>query len=160
MPKSLLKLLRIAIGLAFFVSVFNVSAQTELTENSANSAEQAVPLTAFIYPDENSEWLKVNSGDTLLAIAKQYKLADMNLESTLVALYRVNVKKFDGKNMNRIRAGKILKMPALSEYESISLSDAKQEIHVHATHWNAHRQNLAGLTPIKRTTENLIYSSR
>ena len=54
------------------------------------------------------EWIEVQRGDTMYKIAQKYKLADMNLDRMLVALYRVNADKFDGKNMNRIRAGKIL----------------------------------------------------
>jgi pilus assembly protein FimV len=76
-------------------------------------------------------------------IAERYKLADMNLDRMLVALYRANADQFDGRNMNRIRAGKILHLPSQEEYESVTLPEAVKEIHAQATDWNAYRQKLA-----------------
>jgi len=80
-------------------------------------------------------------------IAARYKLADMNLERMLVALYRANTDKFDGRNMNRIRAGKILQLPSQQELTSVSLPDAIKEIHAQASDWNAYRQKLASAAP-------------
>ncbi len=69
---------------------------------------------------EPKEWIEVQRGDTMYKIAARYKLADMNLDRMLVALYRANANKFDGKNMNRIRAGKILQLPTEQEVASVS----------------------------------------
>jgi pilus assembly protein FimV len=121
-------------------------------EAAAKSGEQAIPVA--VQPEEQAasavqavpekkETIEVHRGDTMYKIAAQYKLADMNLERMLVALYRANADQFDGKNMNRIRAGKILRLPSQDEYEQVTLSAAVKEIHAQAADWNAYRQKLA-----------------
>ncbi|MDD5300504.1 MAG: hypothetical protein PHD65_08420 [Gallionella sp.] len=92
--------------------------------------------------------ISVQSGDTLNKIAAQNKPDEVSLERMLVALYRANVDEFDGKNMNRIRAGKILRMPVQSELLNVSQVDAMKEIHAHVADWNAYRQKLAAAAPV------------
>ena len=87
--------------------------------------------------------LTVKRGDTATKIAEQYKPTDMSLERMLVAIYRANADQFDSKNMNRIRAGKILRLPTQQEMNSVSLPDAVKEIRAQAADWNAYRQKLA-----------------
>ena len=70
----------------------------------------------------------VQHGDTLNKIAVQNKPAEVSLERMLVALYRANADQFDGKNMNRIKAGKILRLPEQSELMNVAQSDAAKEI--------------------------------
>ena len=88
--------------------------------------------------------INVKRGDTLNKIAAQNKPDEVSLERMLVALYRANASQFDGKNMNRIRAGKILRLPDQSELMAVSQSDAVKEIHAQVVDWNAYRQKLAG----------------
>jgi pilus assembly protein FimV len=85
----------------------------------------------------------VEKGDTLGKIADEVKPVDVSLERMLVAMYRANAKKFDGKNMNRIRAGKILRMPEASEIEKVSQSAAVKEIRAQVADWQDYRQKLA-----------------
>ncbi|MGA8865146.1 MAG: FimV/HubP family polar landmark protein [Gallionella sp.] len=110
-------------------------------------AEKAAVLNVAELP-KNKEWLEVQRGDTMYEIAEKYKLADMNLDRMLVALYRANANKFDGKNMNRIRAGKILRLPTQDEYASVTQAQAVKEIHAQAADWNAYRQKLASAAPL------------
>src|SRR3989338_4287719 len=88
--------------------------------------------------------ITVQRGDTLSKIAAQNKPADVSLERMLVALYRANADQFDGKNMNRIRTGKILRLPDKNEINAINRPEAAKEIHAQAADWNAYRQKLAG----------------
>jgi pilus assembly protein FimV len=97
---------------------------------------------------EIKEWVTVQRGDTMYKIAAQYKLADMSLERMLVSLYRANANQFDGKNMNRIKAGKILHLPSQAEYTGVTQSEAAKEIHAQAADWNAYRQKLASAAAI------------
>ena len=87
--------------------------------------------------------ITVQRGDTLSKIAAQNKPADVSLERMLVALYRANADQFDGKNMNRIRTGKILRLPDQNEIKAINRPEAAKEIHAQAADWNAYRQKLA-----------------
>ena len=91
--------------------------------------------------------ITVVRGDTLGRIARQYKPADVSLERMLVALYRANAEQFDAKNMNRIRTGKILRLPDQSELMDVSQSDAVKEIRAQTADWNAYRQKLAAAAP-------------
>ena len=91
--------------------------------------------------------ITVRSGDTLNRIARQNKPSEVSLERMLVALYRANAEQFDGKNMNRIKAGKILRMPDQSELMNVAQSDAAKEIRAQTSDWNAYRQKLAAAAP-------------
>ncbi|MEO6423156.1 MAG: FimV/HubP family polar landmark protein [Candidatus Nitrotoga sp.] len=87
--------------------------------------------------------IKVNRGDTLSKLALQTKSSDISLERALVALYNANADAFDGKNMNRLKAGKILQMPEQSELDNLSQARAATEIRAQADDWHAYRQKLA-----------------
>ena len=91
--------------------------------------------------------ITVHRGDTLNKIAMQNKPAEVSLERMLVALYRANAGQFDGKNMNRIRAGKVLRLPDQSELMGVAQSDAAKEIRAHTADWNTYRQKLASAAP-------------
>lgn len=87
--------------------------------------------------------ITVRRGDTLTAIARNNKIESVSLERMLVALYRANEGQFDGRNMNRIRAGKQLRLPSNDELMHLSQTDAIRDIRAQAADWNAYRQRLA-----------------
>ncbi len=93
--------------------------------------------------------ITVRRGDTLTRIALQNKPADVSLEQMLVALYQANAEQFDANNMNRIRAGKILRLPDPSELMDVmSQADAREEIRAHVADWNDYRQKLASAASV------------
>jgi len=87
--------------------------------------------------------IKVKRGDTLSEIALQSKPSGVSLERMLVALYRSNTDAFDGKNMNRLKTGKILHMPASQDLDKLAQVEAVKEIRVQVADWHAYRQKLA-----------------
>lgn len=87
--------------------------------------------------------ITIKRGDTLSKIARQVKPSDISLERMLVALYRANADEFGGRNMNRLRVGKILRMPNDADVEKTTQAEATEEIHAQAADWNAYRQKLA-----------------
>lgn len=87
--------------------------------------------------------IKVKHGDTLSKIALDNKSADVSLERMLVALYRANSDAFDGKNMNRLKTGKILRLPEAADLDEIEQKAAVKEVRAQAVDWNAYRQKLA-----------------
>lgn len=97
--------------------------------------------------------ITVHDGDTLNKIAMQNKPDEVSLERMLIALYRANIDQFDGKNMNRIRAGRILRMPDQGELMSVAQSDAAKEIRAQTADWNAYRQKLAAAAPASTKPE-------
>ena len=85
----------------------------------------------------------VKKGDTLSGIALTTKPAGVTLEQMLVALYRANRNAFSGKNMNRLDAGTILRIPGSGEIAAIGKNDAEKVVQIQAVDWNAYRRKLA-----------------
>lgn len=86
----------------------------------------------------------VKRGDTLSSIASQTKPDGVNLEQMLVGLYRENRKAFDGDNMNRLKTGKILKVPSPEQIAAIPVTEAARDIKLQSADWQSYRQKLAG----------------
>jgi pilus assembly protein FimV len=89
----------------------------------------------------------VKRGETLGKIAAQVKPDGVTLEQMLAALYRANSQAFDGNNMNRLRAGGVLKVPKAEEATAIPRADAMKEIRVQAADWRGYRDRLASAAP-------------
>jgi pilus assembly protein FimV len=87
--------------------------------------------------------IKVKHGDTLSKIAGETKSPDVSLERMLVAMYRANEDAFDGKNMNRLKTGKILRVPENDDLNKVAQVEAVKEVHVQAADWHAYRLKLA-----------------
>lgn len=85
----------------------------------------------------------VKRGDTLTQIARASKPADVSLEQMLVLLFRGNPEAFAGSNMNRLKTGRIIRMPSADQYASITDSEARREVRMQAQDWNAYREQLA-----------------
>jgi pilus assembly protein FimV len=88
--------------------------------------------------------IPVKRGDTLTSIASRTKPDGVNLEQMLVGLYRENRKAFDSDNMNRLKAGKILKLPTKEQVAAIPVSEAAHDIKLQSADWQSYRQKLAG----------------
>lgn len=97
------------------------------------------PETAKVAADT----ITVKHGDTLGKIAAGLKPSDISLERMLVALYNANVGEFDGRNMNRLRTGKILRVPDSNELNKVAQADADKDIRIQAADWHDYRQKLA-----------------
>ncbi len=102
------------------------------------SREESIPLE-----EAANEPIKVVRGDTLSKIALANKPDDVSLERMLLALYRANTHAFVAKNMNRLQAGKILRLPDAAELDAVTQQEAKQEYRAQVRDWNAYRQQLA-----------------
>lgn len=87
--------------------------------------------------------ITVKRGDTLSQIAVETKPAGVSLERMLLALYRANSDAFDGNNMNRLKAGKILRMPEQGNLNQLTQAEAVKEFRAQVADWNAYRQKLA-----------------
>lgn len=87
--------------------------------------------------------VQVKAGDTLSKIARQSKPESVSLDQMLVALFNSNRDVFDGNNMNRLRAGKILRIPDAAEAAQVDAAEARQLIVGQAADFNAYRRRLA-----------------
>ena len=87
--------------------------------------------------------VKVKSGDTLSKIAVRNLPSGVTLEQMLVALYRANPNAFAGSNMNRLKAGTILRLPEATDVMAVPAPDARREVVVQAKDFSSFRGNLA-----------------
>jgi len=85
----------------------------------------------------------VKSGDTLAKIAQKVAHPRVQLNQMLIALHRANPKAFSDNNMNRLKAGPILRIPDASEVAAISPDAADKEVKMQTANWEAYRQKLA-----------------
>jgi pilus assembly protein FimV len=95
----------------------------------------------------------VKSGDTLGKIASATKPSEVTLEQMLVLLVRDNPDAFSGKNMNRLKTGKILQLPTADQFASISDADARKEVKIQARDWRAYRDQVAASAGQAAVTE-------
>ncbi len=115
-----------------------VKQEAPLVVEDALSKEEAIPVV-------ESADIKVVRGDSLSKIALKIKPADVSLERMLVAMYRANSEAFSGKNMNRLKAGKIIRVPDAAEIEAVQQGEAVKVYRAQVEDWNAYRQQLAAV---------------
>ena len=87
----------------------------------------------------------VQRGDNLSAIAGEASQGQdsVSLDQMLVALYRNNPNAFVGGNMNRLKAGAVLKLPSQQEAQSVTPRAARREVVARTQGFDAYRSRLA-----------------
>lgn len=99
------------------------------------------------------EYGPIKRGETLYKIASGMKPEGVTLEQMLAGLYRANPDAFS-RNMNRMKTGKILRVPEKEDLTAVTQQEAVKEVRVQAADWNAYRRKLAdaaGVAPESRT---------
>ena len=86
---------------------------------------------------------RVKQGDTLAGIAARNRQTDVSLDQMLVALYRANPDAFDGNNINRLRAGRVLAIPDQPAAAAVDQGEARGIVVAQAQDFNAYRNKLA-----------------
>ena len=111
------------------------------------AASRPAPVTSAV---------RVKRGDTLAAIASRVKPANISLDQALVSLFQENAQAFDGKNMNRLKAGKTLTIPSAEAMAEMDAKSAKREVRLQASDWQAYRSSLAervAAAPVKESAK-------
>jgi pilus assembly protein FimV len=111
---------------------------------SGEPARMAAPATKQAGGLQADASVQVKRGDTLGVIAAQVRPEGVSLDQMLVALYRANPDAFVGNNMNRLRAGQILKVPDGTAASSVSQGEARGVVVAQAADFNNYRSKLAG----------------
>ena len=96
-------------------------------------------------PSASADAREVRRGDTLRKIAVETKPEGVTLDQMLVGLLRANQAAFDGGNMNRLKAGKILTIPEKSALESLPEGEARKIVISQTSEWNSYRSKLAAV---------------
>jgi len=113
------------------------------------------PPVASAAPAAGDE-IRVKSGDTLSRIAMRTQHQGISLDQMLVSLFRGNPQAFSGENMNRLKSGAVLSVPAVDEAAKVSAQEARGLIVAQSADFAAYRQRLATGT----TTEADAASTR
>lgn len=85
------------------------------------------------------EALTVRSGQTLSGIAAQMAGDGQTLDQTMVALLRANPEAFIGGNINRLKAGAVLRTPAQDELARVGAAEARAMVREQAAQWRQAR---------------------
>ena len=102
---------------------------------------ETAPVSAS---DPGAIYGPVRRGDTLWAIASQYRPDDVSLFQMLLALYEANPEAFAG-NMNHLYAGAILRIPERSEVGLIAAENARAEFVRQTDEWQQRTRQQARL---------------
>jgi pilus assembly protein FimV len=131
-------------------------AQSNIAVNNASvDVPKSVTVSkANLAGQEGSAGITVKSGDSLAAIAKRIPAAGVNLDQLLLALYLENKQAFDGENMNRLKAGSVLKVPSQETLSSVTSQRAQEEIQAHAADWSAYKAKLASVVAESTASES------
>lgn len=120
--------------------------------SSTAKPEMAVPASPKTKPAEvasssstaqaASDEYTVKRGDNLSKIASELNAGSVSQEQMLAALYRANTKAFVDGNINRLRAGRILKVPDAGEVQALSKGEARKIV-FKASNFEQYRQTVA-----------------
>ncbi|MBS1209612.1 MAG: hypothetical protein H6R19_2010 [Proteobacteria bacterium] len=115
-----------------------------VASSRAESAPSAAPVVRERSPKPQSsgEDYAVKRGDNLSKIANEVSSGEVTQEQMIAALYRANSEAFIGGNINRLRAGRILKVPQAGEVVQIPKAEARRII-LKASNFEQYRQTVA-----------------
>ncbi|HQZ01903.1 MAG TPA: FimV/HubP family polar landmark protein [Thauera sp.] len=124
---------------------------------AAPLARPQAPLAAraALAPRAAPQAYTVRRGDTLNRIATANLAPGVTLDQMLVALYRANRDAFDGQNINRLRAGEVLAIPAADAARGIDVTEARREIRAQSADFDAYRRELATATARRAPTPQI-----
>jgi len=122
-------------------------AQAEPAEASESVRAESAPLapaptSALIEEPGVLDRYEVKRGDTLSKIALRNKIEGVSLQQMLVAWFRANPDAFVAGNMNRLRAGKILKIPDQDASVAVPAADARRIVSTQFADFNEYKRRL------------------
>ena len=109
--------------------------------STVDSDQPVAHISESIVAD--TETFTTKPGDNLNDIAKQLQVDGVSLEQMLVGLFDNNKQAFIQGNMNRLKVGKIIKVPSHDTLVAINDHQAKQLLQVHTENWKAYKSSLA-----------------
>ncbi len=121
------------------------AAATASTETTAAPAPAAPPAAApapagAAAPSAPADY-SVQAGDTLSEIARGLAGTEgYSLNQTMLALLRTNPEAFIGEDINRLRAGAVLRMPSQDELARYSTAQATAMVREQVANWRRARQ--------------------
>ena len=113
-------------------AVGGASVSGQISRPAETEAQSAQPVAAG-----GGDSYEVQRGDSLSAIARRLSASSgVRTDQAMVAIYRGNSGAFEG-DMNRLRAGSVLRIPSGEEVAAVSPSEASGEVRRLAGAWAA-----------------------
>ena len=129
-----------------------VAQAPEITPLPEPKSSRVGPTRTKTAEPDTSEGLRVRRGDTLWVIASGNKTDEaVNINQMMLAIYERNPQAFNG-NINRLKAGAILRMPSADEIRAISRAAALAEVRRQNEAWRAGRTTQLAKTPSAPST--------
>ncbi|MBC7726446.1 MAG: LysM peptidoglycan-binding domain-containing protein, partial [Microbacteriaceae bacterium] len=97
---------------------------------------------------------QVRPGDTLYRVAGRTRPEGISLDQMLVGLYRANPNAFIENNVNRLRAGSVLSVPAGDELRDVTTADAQRLLTAQSADFSAYRARLAQAAPMAQAADS------
>ncbi|WP_282822911.1 FimV/HubP family polar landmark protein [Pelomonas sp. V22] len=116
--------------------------------------EPVTPPPAAPAPKQDASQYQVKPGDSLSRVAAKTQAPGVSLDQMLVGLFRSNPEAFIEGNMNRLKSGSVLQVPASDELTSVSPGEARQIIVAQSADFESYRQRLAGAAPVMKQDES------
>jgi pilus assembly protein FimV len=103
--------------------------------------------------------IKIGAKSTLRGIAwRVEERSESDLQRMMIAIFRANPSAFDG-NINRMRRGAVLAIPARAELAAISKTEAKHEVQAQMAAWRSHTPAGDAATPNAASSSGTANSS-
>ena len=110
------------------------------------AATGPVAAPAASAPSDGSAYA-VKRGDTLSAIAGRNVQSGVSIEQMMIAIQRANPDAFIGNNINRLRSGVTLNMPAPNDAQGIAQNTAVSEVRAQASSWRGYVARVSDAVP-------------
>lgn len=113
----------------------------------ASAAPAPAPRAARPAPTDADGLIAVRSGDSLSRLAERNRPEGVSLDQMLVGLYRENPDAFINGNMNLLKAGSRLRLPARDAMAALPADEARRLVRAHSSNFDAVRQGMASAAP-------------
>lgn len=109
------------------------------------------PARSYVGNRTLGENVKVRRGDTASGLAiRNARAAGVSLDQMLAAILQENQDAFINGNINRLKAGAVLRMPTSAEAQAVSRAEARQ-ILASSKNFRSYRRKLAGSDAVQST---------
>ncbi len=113
----------------------------------------ATPPAAAAAAASDGSAYAVKRGDTLSGIAGRNLQSGVSIEQMMIAIQRANPDAFIGNNINRLRSGVTLNMPASADAQGIAQNTAVSEVRAQASSWRGYVARVADSVPTVNTEQ-------
>jgi pilus assembly protein FimV len=118
-------------------------ASPPLEDRPARASSRSRASEQVQKPADGGATYEVKRGETLSKIASELRPEGVSLDQMLLGLFQANQNAFDGGDINRLKAGKILSVPDKATLETIPKGEARTVIVAQSSNWGTYRRKLA-----------------